>query len=75
MARRRRSGLSAVAVAIGQPPLIPNSYYRKYHQHKQEHPRPINGHVDVYNRCLTPDNCIALVNFSEIDQGVSQLSK
>jgi len=23
----------------------------------------INGHVDVYNRCLTPDNCIALVNF------------
>lgn len=23
----------------------------------------INGHVDVYNRCLTVDNCIALVNF------------
>jgi hypothetical protein len=23
----------------------------------------INGHVDVYNRCLAPDNCIALVNF------------
>ncbi len=23
----------------------------------------INGHVDVYNRCLTPDNCIALTNF------------
>jgi len=23
----------------------------------------INGHVDVYNQCLTPDNCIALVNF------------
>jgi len=23
----------------------------------------INGHVDVYNRCLTPDNCIGLVNF------------
>jgi hypothetical protein len=23
----------------------------------------INGHVDVYNRCLTPKNCIALVNF------------
>jgi hypothetical protein len=23
----------------------------------------INGHIDVYNRCLTPDNCIALVNF------------
>jgi hypothetical protein len=23
----------------------------------------IDGHVDVYNRCLTPDNCIALVNF------------
>ncbi len=23
----------------------------------------INGHVDVYNRCLTSDNCIALVNF------------
>jgi len=23
----------------------------------------VNGHVDVYNRCLTPDNCIALVNF------------
>ncbi|MFS0700485.1 adenylyl cyclase [Cellulomonas sp. 179-A 4D5 NHS] len=23
----------------------------------------INGHVDVYNRCLTADNCIALVNF------------
>jgi hypothetical protein len=23
----------------------------------------INGHVDVYNRCLTPDNCIALYNF------------
>jgi hypothetical protein len=23
----------------------------------------INGHVDVYNRCLTPDNCTALVNF------------
>jgi hypothetical protein len=23
----------------------------------------INGHVDVYNRCLTPTNCIALVNF------------
>ncbi len=23
----------------------------------------INGHVDVYNRCLTPSNCIALVNF------------
>lgn len=23
----------------------------------------INGHVDVYNRCVTPDNCIALVNF------------
>ena len=23
----------------------------------------INGHVDVYNRCLTPDNCIALDNF------------
>jgi hypothetical protein len=23
----------------------------------------INGHVDVYNRCLSPDNCIALVNF------------
>ena len=23
----------------------------------------INGHVDVYNRCLTPDNCVALDNF------------
>jgi hypothetical protein len=23
----------------------------------------INGHVDVYNRCLSADNCIALVNF------------
>ena len=23
----------------------------------------INGHVDVYNRCLTPTNCIALNNF------------
>jgi hypothetical protein len=23
----------------------------------------INGHIDVYNRCLTPDNCIALDNF------------
>ncbi len=23
----------------------------------------INGHVDVYNRCLEPTNCIALVNF------------
>ena len=23
----------------------------------------INGHVDVYNRCLTPNNCIALTNF------------
>jgi hypothetical protein len=23
----------------------------------------INGHIDVYNRCLRPDNCIALVNF------------
>jgi hypothetical protein len=23
----------------------------------------INGHVDVYNRCLEPNNCIALVNF------------
>jgi hypothetical protein len=23
----------------------------------------INGHVDVYNRCLAPDNCIALLNF------------
>src|SRR5207244_5946170 len=23
----------------------------------------ITGHVDVYNRCLTPSNCIALVNF------------
>jgi hypothetical protein len=23
----------------------------------------INGHVDVYNRCLTPNNCIALDNF------------
>src|SRR3954453_21481448 len=23
----------------------------------------INGHVDVYNRCLTPNNCLALVNF------------
>jgi hypothetical protein len=23
----------------------------------------INGHVDVYNRCLSPDNCIALDNF------------
>src|SRR5262249_34885539 len=23
----------------------------------------INGHVDVYNRCLTPSNCLALVNF------------
>jgi hypothetical protein len=23
----------------------------------------INGHVDVYNRCLAPDNCIALTNF------------
>lgn len=23
----------------------------------------INGHVDVYNRCLTEDNCIALTNF------------
>ncbi|HEX9114641.1 MAG TPA: adenylyl cyclase, partial [Anaerolineae bacterium] len=23
----------------------------------------INGHVDVYNRCLAPNNCIALVNF------------
>ena len=23
----------------------------------------INGHVDVYNRCLTPNNCVALVNF------------
>ncbi len=23
----------------------------------------INGSVDVYNRCLTPSNCIALVNF------------
>ena len=31
----------------------------------------INGHVDVYNRCLTPDNCIALVNFW---RGVSNLT-
>jgi hypothetical protein len=23
----------------------------------------INGHIDVYNRCLAPNNCIALVNF------------
>jgi hypothetical protein len=23
----------------------------------------INGHVDVYNRCLTPNNCLALNNF------------
>jgi hypothetical protein len=23
----------------------------------------INGHVDVYNRCLAPDNCVALTNF------------
>jgi hypothetical protein len=23
----------------------------------------INGHIDVYNRCLNPNNCIALVNF------------
>src|SRR5689334_14906828 len=23
----------------------------------------INGHVDVYNRCLGPNNCLALVNF------------
>jgi len=23
----------------------------------------INGHIDVYNRCLTADNCIALNNF------------
>ena len=23
----------------------------------------INGHIDVYNRCLGPNNCIALVNF------------
>ena len=23
----------------------------------------VNGHVDVYNRCLAPDNCIALDNF------------
>jgi len=23
----------------------------------------INGHVDVYNRCLAPDNCHALINF------------
>src|SRR3954466_3402078 len=23
----------------------------------------INGHIDVYNRCLTADNCIALDNF------------
>ncbi|HEX9029169.1 MAG TPA: coagulation factor 5/8 type domain-containing protein, partial [Anaerolineales bacterium] len=23
----------------------------------------INGHVDVYNRCLTASNCLALVNF------------
>ncbi|HET9698648.1 MAG TPA: coagulation factor 5/8 type domain-containing protein [Terriglobales bacterium] len=23
----------------------------------------INGHIDVYNRCLSPNNCIALVNF------------
>src|SRR5262249_51301639 len=23
----------------------------------------INGHVDVYNRCITANNCIALVNF------------
>jgi hypothetical protein len=23
----------------------------------------INGHIDVYNRCLRPTNCIALVNF------------
>ncbi len=23
----------------------------------------INGHIDVYNRCLEPNNCIALVNF------------
>jgi hypothetical protein len=23
----------------------------------------INGHVDVYNRCLAPDNCTALTNF------------
>src|SRR5262249_46725710 len=23
----------------------------------------INGHVDVYNRCLAPNNCIALDNF------------
>ena len=23
----------------------------------------INGHVDVYNRCLAANNCIALVNF------------
>ena len=31
----------------------------------------INGHVDVYNRCLAPDNCIALVNFW---RGVSNLT-
>src|SRR5438045_5862147 len=38
----------------------------------------INGHVDVYNRCLTPTNCIALVNFwrslSNLTINVSGLS-
>jgi hypothetical protein len=38
----------------------------------------INGHVDVYNRCITPDNCIALDNFwrsvSNLTINVSGLS-
>lgn len=47
-----------------EPVLIKVGYYTEVAGLGQNpYDVTINGHVDVYNRCLTADNCIALDNF------------
>ena len=71
-AGRQRDGLAALRAAVQaghlrqrrRPTHLPGRLlHRGRRPGRFADGRGINGHVDVYNRCLTPDNCIALDNF------------
>src|SRR5262249_31688961 len=50
--------------SVGQPPPFQVGYYTEVAGlGASPGDVTINGHVDVYNRCLAPDNCLGLVNF------------
>ncbi len=50
--------------SVADPLIVPVGYYTEVAGlGRNPGDVTINGHVDVYNRCLAPDNCIALNNF------------